>query len=213
MTGWRREEGFTLLEVVVSLSILAAIAAFLAVAFRLTDRSISRGESEASGMARQRAVTEILERSIRSAEPLPVEGKDRERTPYFLGESGKLRFLSASAPSSLSGGGSRLLCISGDDPQGETRGLVISEVSPMREAGVENWEGTENPRVLIPGATEVAFRYGSGPDDEGKWEWSETWDAREKKALPAAVRVEYVFPAEDGPRRTSFVVAIPAGGA
>lgn len=208
----KRTGGFTLLEMVVSLSILAAIAAFIVVAFRLTGHSLTRGEEEAAGMARLRAGTEILERGIRSAEPTPILTSEGGQVPYFRGETGRVRLLSAGAPSSLSGGGFRLLSFHGADPSRSASGLLLSVGSPMREAGVENWEGTESPRVVIPDASEVAFRYSAGPTEEGKWEWVETWDSMEKKSLPAAVRVEFLTPSEGGPVRTALVVPLPAGG-
>src|SRR3989304_4555502 len=48
----RGRAGFTLLEMVVSLTILAGIAAFLVVAFRLAGGSIERGAAEGGGRAR-----------------------------------------------------------------------------------------------------------------------------------------------------------------
>lgn len=204
--------GFTLLEMVVSLSILAAIAAFIVVAFRLTGHSLTRGEEEASGMARLRAGTEILERGIRSAEPTPILPSEGSPVPYFRGESGRIRFLSTGAPSSLSGGGFRLLSFYGGDLSRNASGLLLSVGSPMREAGVESWEGTETPRVILSDASEVVFGYSPGPTEEGKWEWVESWDGKEKKSLPAAVRVEFVTPSESGPLRTALVIPLPAGG-
>jgi hypothetical protein len=197
---------------IVSLSILAAIVAFLVVAFRLTGQSIARGEEEAVGMARLRAGTEILERAIRSAEVLPVLPVEGNQVPYFRGESGSLRFLSAGAPSSISGGGFRLIRFYGEESFRNPGGLLLSEASPMRAEGIEDWEGKEKPRVLFSNATEVTFLYSPGATEEGKWEWVGEWDATEKKGLPAAVRVEFVTPSKIGPRRTALVVTIPAGG-
>lgn len=197
---------------VISLSILAAIAAFIVLSFRLTGHSLLRGEEEAADMARLRAGMEILERGIRSAEPLPVLSVEGTPVPYFLGERGKMRFLSGGVPSSLSGGGIRLLSFSGADPSRNASGLMLAVGSLMREAGVENWEGTEAPRVVLSEASDVAFGYSRGPTEEGKWDWTEEWDSREKKSLPAAVRVEFVTPSERGPLRTAFVVPLPAGG-
>jgi prepilin-type N-terminal cleavage/methylation domain-containing protein len=208
----KREGGFTLLEMIVSLSILAAIAAFLVVAFRLTGQSLARGEEEAVGMARLRAGTEILERAIRSAEVLPVLVVEGSQVPYFRGERGILRFLSAAAPSSISGGGFRLISFHGEESSRNPGGLLLSEASPMRAEGIEGWEGREKPRALFSDATEVTFLYSPGPTEEGKWEWVEEWDSTEKKGVPAAVRVEFVTPSEGGPRRTALVVPIPAGG-
>ncbi len=208
----KREGGFTLLEMIVSMSILAAIAAFLVVAFRLTGQSLARGEEEAVGMARLRAGTEILERTIRSAEALPVLPVEGIQLPYFRGERGRLRFLSAAAPSSLSGGGFRLISFYGDESSRNPGGLLLSEASPMRAEGVEDWEGREKPRALFSDAAEVAFLYSPGPTEEGKYEWVEEWDSTEKKGIPAAVRVEFVTPSGVGPRKTALVVPIPAGG-
>ena len=101
---------------------------------------------------------------------------------------------------------------SGGDSAKEARGLAMSDASPLRAEGVDGWEGTEKPRILIPGAYEISFRYSPGPMEDGKLEWEESWDGKEKKGLPAAVRVEYVVPSEGGPLRTSFVVPVPAGG-
>lgn len=208
----RHGVGFTLLEMVISLSILAAIAAFIVVSFRLTGYSLLRGEEEAAGMARLRAGMEILERGIRSAEPLPVLPVEGTPVPYFLGERGKMRFLSGGVSSSLSGGGIRLVSFYGADPSRNASGLLLSAGSLMREAGVENWEGTDTPRVVLADASEVTFGYSSGPNEEGKWEWAEEWDGREKKGLPAAVRVEFVTPSDRGPLRTAVVVPLLAGG-
>lgn len=207
----RRREGFTLLEMIVSVSILAAIAGFLVVAFRLTGQSLARGGEEAVGMARLRAGTEILERAVRSADPLAILPAESARVTYFRGESGKLRFLSDAAPSSLSGGGYRLLCFFGGDAAG-AQGLMLSEASPMRAQGLEDWEGTEKPRVLLPDAAEVTFHYSPGPTEEGKWEWVEAWDGKEKKGLPAAVRVEFVTPSQSGQLKTALVIPVLAGG-
>ena len=204
-------KGFTLLEMVISISILAAIGAFLVVAFRLAGQSLARGEEEAVAMARLRAGIEILERAIRSGDPASIFPSEGAFIPYFRGERGKLRFLSASPPSSVSGG-YRLLCFYGAESRGDAGGLMLSDGSPLRGAGVENWEGTEKGRVLLLGASEVVFHYSPGPTEEGKWEWAEEWDAKDKKGLPAAVRVEFVTPSEGGSLKTALVIPVPAGG-
>lgn len=209
----RGSAGFTLLEMVVSLTILAGIAAFLVVSFRLAGGSIERGEAETREMARLRAGIGIFERSIRSADAsvLPREGDSP--APYFVGEQKKLRFLSASSVSSTPGGGYRLLSFfEAEGSEGGT-GLTVADASPFREEGVESWDGTENPRVFLPGATDVTFSYSAGPSDEGTWEWFDSWNLKEQGFLPRAVRVEFTTQSDAGPLKNAFVVPVMVGGA
>jgi prepilin-type N-terminal cleavage/methylation domain-containing protein len=208
----RGSAGFTLLEMVVSLSILAAIAAFLVAAFRLAGSSIERGEAAAREMARLRAGIGIFERSIRSADPTPLSDGDG-KSPYFLGEAKKIRFFSSSSVYATAGGGGRLLCFFGEEGTTGGTGISVSDASPFRADGPGAWSGTENSRMLLAGATEVRFSFSPGPTDEGKWEWAESWDSREREGLPGAVRVEYVTQSEGGSLRNAFVVPVMAGGA
>lgn len=204
--------GFTLLETIVSISILAAMAAFLVVAFRLAGNSIEQGESAAREMARLRAGIGVFERSIRSADPTAVPGGDRG-SPYFLGERTKIRFLSSSSVYAAGGGGGRLVCFFGEEREAGETGISVADASPFRMEGPEVWNGTENSRMLLPGATKVAFSFSAGPSDEGKWEWDDSWDSREKGRLPGAVRVEFLMPSEGGTLQNAFVVPVMTGRA
>ncbi len=207
------EAGFTLLEMIVSLTILAGIAAFLVVAFRLAGGSIERGEAEAREMARLRAGIGIFERSIRSAEASILPGGAERPAPYFLGEPKKLRFLSSSSFSAMHGGGFRLLCFFEAAGPAGNAGLSVSDASPFRAEGTASWDGEEGARVFLPGATDVTFSYSSGPSEEGKWEWVDSWDGREQGMLPRAVRVEFTTQYGAGPLKNAFVVPVMAGGA
>jgi prepilin-type N-terminal cleavage/methylation domain-containing protein len=204
--------GFTLLELVLSLTILAGISAFLVVAFRLAGGSIDRGEGEAREMARLRAGIGIFERSIRSADLTPLPFND-ESAPYFLGEAKRMRFLSSSSVSSAPGGGFRLLCFFEGEGADGSSGLSLADASPFRAGGAESWDGTENSRMFLPGATDVKFSYSPGPSEEGTWEWFDSWNSREKTGFPGAVRVEFVTHSESGPLANAFVVPVMAGGA
>ena len=163
-------------------------------------------------MARLRAGVAVLERTIRSADKSDLPGGDRP-SPFFLGERDRVRFLSTVPLSGGSPGGYRLLCLAGGgDAVPGDEGMTVSESSPFRAGGADAWDGEEGRRVLLPGAQEIGFSYSLGPSEEGKWEWAESWDARELGALPAAVRVEFTTSAGGNPLRTSFVVPILAGG-
>jgi prepilin-type N-terminal cleavage/methylation domain-containing protein len=208
-TRRRRRGGFTLLELVVALAVLAMIAASVTVGIRLASASIARGEAVAHDAARIRATVAILERAIRSADPLPIPVEDNT-TFYFVGDAKIVRFLTAQPPATIGGNGPVLISffeLSGDDG-----GLAVATASPFRPEGAGKWSGTDDPRVLVPGATGISFTYSQGPAEDGTWEWQPAWDPKETGRLPAAVRVEFTVETPEGPVRTAFVVPIPVGG-
>lgn len=201
--------GFTLLELLVALSILALIVGSVTAGLRLTSASIGRGEEAVREAARLRAAVGIVERSIRSADPVPVS-TGSGAILFFLGEGKRVRFLSARPPVALGPGGPRLMSF--HEAPGPEGGLAVSAASPFRVGGAGSWDGTEGQRILLPGAGELSFSYSAGPDDKGQWGWADSWDPKERGSLPAAVRVEFTIPGDGGPRKTAFVVTVPAGG-
>jgi len=186
------------------------IAGSVAAGIRLAAGSIERGEAVTRDAARLRAVVGIFERALMSADPMPIPVGDNT-TSYFAGEEKSVRFLTAGAPSAFHGGGLRLISFF-ERSGGEGSGIAVATASPFRAEGAEGWQGKENPGTLVPDAVELAFSYSAGPTKEGAWEWAPAWDLKETGRLPAAVRVEFSVPSPSGPRKTAFVVPVPAGG-
>ena len=90
--GASRRRGFTLLELVIALAILAMLAGSVAAGIRLAAGSIERGETVTREAARLRAVVEIFERALMSADPMPIPVGDNTTT-FFAGEEKIVRFL------------------------------------------------------------------------------------------------------------------------
>ena len=195
-------KGFTLIELVMAITILALIVSSVTVGLRLASATINRGEETVREAARLRAVVGVIERSIRSADPRPASA-GRHADLLFAGESNSLRFLTAQPIAVFGAGGSRL--ISFHEVMGPGGGLAVSTASPFR---AEDWEGTEEPRILVPGAENLSFSYSEGPAKDGSWEWLPYWDVKEKGGVPLAVRVEFVVSTGETSRKTSFVVPV-----
>ena len=204
-------KGFTLLEMVVAVAILATIAGVIAGVIRLASTSTERGEREVARMARLKAGIDIVERVIRSADPTAIPLGDRA-SPYFVGEPDRIRLLSLVPPSAAPGTGFRLVCFSqaGGAPPA---GLAVADASPFRLEDADAWEGKDKARILLPAADGLSFAYSAGPSPDGTWEWRATWDVREAGRLPGAVRVEFTMPSEGGPLKSSLVIPVFAEAA
>ena len=201
--------GFTLVELVMAITILALIVGSITAGLRLASVTIERGEDIAREAARLRAVVGVMERSIRSADPLPVSVGGHTKF-FFIGTDKRLMFLTAQSAAVFGAEGSRL--VSFHEIYGPGGGLAVSTVSPFRAEGLDMWEGIENPRILAPGAQDLEFSYSPGPDKFGSWEWLPEWDPRERGGLPAAVRVEFTTYKGETPTKTAFVATVMAAG-
>jgi prepilin-type N-terminal cleavage/methylation domain-containing protein len=205
-----RSRGFTLIEVVVSLSILALVAGGLSAAFRMTARSMERGEEAVHDSVLQRARFAVLDRAFRAANPAPVP-TDNGAAPFFRGEADRVTFLSVSplAASGNPGGEFRLLTFSGGRTKAGERGLLLSERSPFSKEAAGDGESAGGARVVFPGASGVSFFYVSGFDEAGSMSTETEWDAEGRKRLPVAVGIEFEVEGEAARRR--IVVPLPVG--
>lgn len=202
--------GFTLVEVVVSLSILALVAGGLSAAFRMTARSIERGEEAVHDSVLQRARFAVLDRAFRAANPAPVPTDNGDAT-FFRGGPDRVTFLSASpqASSGIPGGALRLLTLREGQTGAGERGLLLSERSPFSVGQAAGGEEDKGARVVFPGATGVSFFYVSGFDEAGSMSTETEWDAEGRKRLPVAVGIEFGIEGESARRR--IVVPLPVG--
>ena len=145
--------GFTLIELLLAITILALIVGSVTAGLRIAFTTIDMGEETVRDAARLRAAIGIIERSIRSADPISVYTDDRE-TLFFIGEDKRLLFLTAQPIAAFGARESQL--ISFHEITGPGGGLAVSTASPFR---TESWEGIEEPRILVPGAEDVTFSY------------------------------------------------------
>ncbi len=200
--------GFTLVEVVVSLSILALVAGGISMAFRMTARSMEQGEAAVHASVRQRARFAVLERSFRAANPAPVP-TDNGNATWFRGDRGRVSFLSVSPSGAAPGNAFRILSFhEGMLPTGE-KGLLLSERNPFGTAGVADDAFDKGSRVVFPDASGVRFFFVSGFTAGGTMETEDAWDAREMTRLPVAVGIEFTAGGETGKRRV--VIPLPVG--
>jgi len=182
--------GFTLLELVVALTLMALLSLALYGVISVGARAAGSGERRTEQARRFRIATDVLVRQIRSAAPelAVIEGeRDQEALPYFLGESDHIDFIT-SKPQGPNNTGLALVSYWQED------GMLMMSETPYFLAFAEDRDGREFDDLVLttPLLSDVANlrfsyqRFDGG--DEGSWE--DSWDASFEDALPAGVRIE-----------------------
>jgi general secretion pathway protein J len=178
--------GFTLIEVVLALTIFALMGTILYGAFFLGHRAVEKSQGSFESNQKLRSFSDLLGSYIRSTYPYRVSPQDP--TFFFEGEEDRLTFVS-SYSLAMGGRGMAKVHISLENKENGAETVRLEENVPVR-LGDENGEyGQHNGAVLQEGAREFRLAYLNPQVEEEKWE--ERWNGGEQKALPRAVRVSY----------------------
>ncbi|MBI5739482.1 MAG: prepilin-type N-terminal cleavage/methylation domain-containing protein [Nitrospirae bacterium] len=185
----REAGGFTLLELIIAITILTMITLIIGSGFRLGIQAWEKGEKATGEAQRLRVLSSLFSQQIASIYPYRMKLEDEdEPVVVFKGEPDSMVFVTTLANSSF-GGFKWVKYIYRDGDLLYKEGLLPDK---KLEEHIKKDE-----EIIDPGIGEVTFAY---RDVEGDWE--DEWDYG--KELPAAVRVEL-------PDRQPFVIAVPMG--
>lgn len=177
--GWKA--GFTLIEVVLALTIFALMGAILYGALALSQKAVEKSQVSFEKNQQLRAFADLMGSYVRSSHPYRATPQDP--AIYYQGEEEQLSFVSASSLA-LGGRGMALVRISWQEGV-----LTLSEELPVRIGEEGGAGGQRNSVVLREGIKQLRFAY-LDPQSDGE-QWEENWDAAERKILPRAVRLSY----------------------
>ena len=181
------------------MTLMALIGVSLSGVIVVGARSASSAERKTEQARRYRVATELIVRQLRSTAALELPTGDDEgdeKQGYFLGESQRLSFVTASPQSPASSG------LAVVDLWLEDETLMMSEVPYFLLVA----DGKLDPKFeamtfsapLLYDVGKLSFSFQRSDLEGSKGEdWTDSWDAAEEDALPAAVRVE-IEPALDG---------------
>jgi general secretion pathway protein J len=185
----QNSRGFTLIEVVLALSIFALIGAVLYGAFSLSHSAVEKSQASFEGNQKLRSFTELLGSYIRSAYPYRQSAQDT--TVFFDGQEDQLTFVS-SISLAMGGRGMSKIRIAWERADEGEGPIQLEEEVPVRFNVSEDDHGTgglRNDVIIQERVKELRFAYLDPKSEEEIWE--ERWDGREKLALPRAVRLSY----------------------
>jgi prepilin-type N-terminal cleavage/methylation domain-containing protein len=194
---YKADKGFTLLELLISITLLATIVTIATGALRLGYRSISSGEKRMESMERFRSSLYIINAQILSGAPLSFVQQGVKKV-YFAGSSD---FLRLATNYSIWGG---------------QRGYVIVEYRIALENdgrkslyASESMIGTEKQREtkLLQGLDGIYFEYFlTDKTQEQGGEWVEQWSDTTK--VPEKLRLNLI----QGRKEISMIIPMRAQG-
>ncbi len=181
--------GFTLLELLIALSIVGALLAIAFGGLRVALTAWARGEDRAELHQHARGIAQILGRSVGAAYPYKgALGEAPELRLLFRGSENRLELVTQAAPlpSGVPAAFTAVVIALEDDAQG--RALVV------RQRVLPNREPFTLATVVLrdPALQALELRY-LGEDGN----WVETWDADVEQKLPLAIRIRFSI-ARDG---------------
>jgi prepilin-type N-terminal cleavage/methylation domain-containing protein len=191
-----KDDGLTLLELLISMAIIGIIALIMTGALRLSFRSVESGEKKVEAHERMRSSLAAIDSQIQSEIPLTYDDQG-ERKYYFLGERGFLQFASNYSIWGMGQG----YVIATYTVETEENGKQILYVT-------ENTIGVENIRTtrLFDAFDTIYFEffYKDPTEEEGTWveEWTDEF------TMPEKVRIHLV----EGVRDLAMIIPLRARG-
>lgn len=182
----RKEQGFTLLEMLAVLMLMGVLFSLLAATLSGTRQSAAKVEQRQLQLSSQQSALALLRRSLHQALPIAVAGQ----TQPFQGNSSQLQFM-APMPSSL-GGGLAHYRIDWHSSQ-----LWLSLMAQQKSVDL----AATSAKPLLQNVHQLQFAYLRAVP-KGQFRWVAHWQSR---SMPVAVRLRYQT-ADNAPRE--LVIAL-----
>lgn len=203
LSGRSGEHGFTLLELLVSLTLMAMIAVVLSGGLRFGATVWRAGDAQADRLAEMQAVQGFVRRQLGRAQPLRQSARISRRQIEFSGGPDAIRFI-AILPAHLGTPGFHQLEFREARGGGRRRLMLDMRLfQPGDEGG--SFTGEPRQRILLDGIESAEFSYFGTTERNVPPSWRSRWDNADR--LPSLVRLRVRFP--EGDRRVWPELVVP----
>jgi general secretion pathway protein J len=195
--------GFTLVELMVGLGLLALISLLLFGGFRFGLRVWEVGDDRIAELNEIEMAEHLLRRQLGEAQPVVLDARPEGAPTLFQGDAAGVLFV-APLPAHRGTGGFYVFSLAEDDAQ--KKGQLILRWRRFRADRMN--EAAFDPKdrsVLVNDIQSIAIAYFGRPATGAPARWLGRWDGT--LGLPQLVRIRIAFPPGDSRRWPDFVVA------
>lgn len=199
------QRGFTLIEMIIGITLLGFILVLLYGGLRLSVKSWDTGEAMVSGTSRQVAVSNFLRRQLAQIYPLTWTDRDGKTQVAFSGDPDAVYF-AAPIQAALGPGGISLLALRAE-PADDGNDLSLSWQRNDPQEPAFEFPNPDDKVALAKKLDKIVFAYfgTETPDDEPAWH--DEWHS--ESVLPQMIRLSLA--GKDGRVWPDIVVVIQQG--
>lgn len=192
------DAGFTLLEMVVALALLALLLAAMPGALRLGFRALGAAGDLERDAARQAAM-DFIEQRLALTSPIYEHRADGRLRIAFRGERTSVGFVAPAASGPASG--LYQFELKGATDAAGHNGVAVN-FGHYRQVLDQSQSPVPKSERLLLAETEIAFRYFGATTRPGERQWNDTWGPGD--SLPEMIEVAFI-PSNGGARRMLLI--------
>ncbi len=191
MPNGPKHNGFTLLELMVSLALMVLIVGIVFGSLRIGSRAWERGERDVESHQKTRIVLGMIQRQLASTCVHEVKGPGGKS--FLLKGDDKSLTLVSYIPLIPTNKYGMVYAYYQVEPKQESEGerLVFYEknVVLLNEDSDLDSPNEDDFTELISGINEIGFEYLKDQDDEDSDVWQQKWDPEDDEGFPKAIKV------------------------